>query len=240
MADFSNLRIHEQSLPDQQVQDSLGDPSRRGTWSSSPPSMRRWSTRARSAIRRGQPDEPIRPAATADRHGPASQRHALEQLWQGLGFDANNYWQNQNFDRGVYNDTFAQNQQQFQNGLNLLGLQNSANQQNLGLGTTIQNTPLNYYGQFANQANAFGQGYGTQTGSMSAQGSPLMGAMGGMQLYNAWNNNGGWGWGGGGGGGNYGFSGAGTANMSGPSTNGNGGWAATDGAVYNNPSAYTR
>jgi hypothetical protein len=115
-------------------------------------------------------------------------------LWQGLGFDAQNYWSNQNFDRGVYNDTFAQNQQQFQNGLNLLGLQNNANNQNLGLGTTIQNTPLNYYGQFANQANAFGQGYGTQTGSMSAQGSPLMGALGGAQLGNAFAKNfGGWG-----------------------------------------------
>jgi hypothetical protein len=69
--------------------------------------------------------------------------------------------------------------------------------QNLGLGTQIQNTPLNYYQGFANTANGIGQGYGTTTGTTSAQGSPLMGALGGWQLGGQIGKNFG-GWGGGG------------------------------------------
>jgi hypothetical protein len=51
--------------------------------------------------------------------------------------------------------------------MGLLGTLNGYNQQDLTNATNVQNTPLNYYGQFANQANAFGQGYGTQTGMAS-------------------------------------------------------------------------
>jgi hypothetical protein len=132
---------------------------------------------------------------------------AQRQLQSSLGQQANNarfndYWTAQNFNRGVYNDTFAQNQQNFQNGLSVLGLGNQAGVQNLGLGTQIQNTPLNYYQGFANTANGIGQGYGTTTGTTSAQGSPLMGALGGWQLGGQIGKNfGGWGGGGWGGGG---------------------------------------
>lgn len=158
-----------------------------------------------------------------------------QQLLNSLGRQANdmrsnNYQFDQNFDRGVYNDSFAQGQQQFQNGLNLIGMQNGANQQNLGFGNTIQNTPFNYYTGFANTANSIGQGYGNSNASMSASGSPLMGALGGWQLGSQFGKSfGGWG----GGSGNYGFTGAGTPDMGG-SSNGNGAYG-----MFNNPSAYT-
>lgn len=125
-------------------------------------------------------------------------------FWNGLNFDANNYWQNQNFDRGVYNDTFNQQQQQFQNQLGLLGMMQGANTQNLGMATQIQNTPLNYMQTFGNMANSIGQGYGNSASTMSAQGSPLMGALGGMQLGSAFSKNMGWGGGSGGGSGSWG------------------------------------
>lgn len=78
----------------------------------------------------------------------------------------NNNWQLQgaNFGLGVYNQMQQNNQ---------AGIQS---------GTNIQNTPMNYWSQFGNQANSFGQGYGTTTGSTSQQGSPFMGALGGAQL----------------------------------------------------------
>ena len=78
----------------------------------------------------------------------------------------NNNWQLQgaNFGMGVYNQMQQNNQ---------AGIQS---------GTNIQNTPMNYWSQFGNQANSFGQGYGTTTGNTSQQGSPIMGALGGAQL----------------------------------------------------------
>lgn len=112
---------------------------------------------------------------------------AQRQLQMSLGQQSNNmlsdnYWNGMGFDKNVYDTTFNQNQQNFNNGLNLLGFQNGINTQNLGLGTNIQNTPMNYYNSFNQQANSIGQGYGTSTGTMSASGSPLMGALGGYQL----------------------------------------------------------
>lgn len=89
----------------------------------------------------------------------------------------NNNWQLQgaNFGMGVYNQMQQNNQ---------AGIQS---------GTNIQNTPMNYWSQFGNQANSFGQGYGTTTGNTSQQGSPIMGALGGAQLGsqigNWWNSN---------------------------------------------------
>lgn len=70
-------------------------------------------------------------------------------------------------------------------GANLLN--NTWNQTNannagaLGAAGNIQNTALNYWQQFGNQANAFGQGYGTSTQS-GGGGNPFMGALGGWQL----------------------------------------------------------
>lgn len=60
------------------------------------------------------------------------------------------------------------------------GMQN--NQTGITAGTNIQNTPQNYWSQFANQYNGIGQGYGSTTGSSSQQGNPFMGALGGAQL----------------------------------------------------------
>jgi hypothetical protein len=73
----------------------------------------------------------------------------------------------------------------------VLGLGNQAGVQNLGLGTQIQDTPLNYYQGFANQANGMGRGFGTSSSSMSAQGSPFMGALAGWQLGGQWGKSGG-------------------------------------------------
>jgi hypothetical protein len=114
-------------------------------------------------------------------------QEAQRQLQTSLGRQANDmrygdYWNDLNFNKNVYDTTFNQNQQQFQNGLNLLNLGNTASQQNLGFGTTIQNAPMNYYQGFADIANGIGQGYGTSTSTTRANGSPLMGALGGAQL----------------------------------------------------------
>jgi hypothetical protein len=115
------------------------------------------------------------------------QQESQRQLQQSLGRAAsdlryNDYQFDQNFGRQLFNDAFGQQQQQFQNGLGLLGLVNQTNGQDLGAATNIQNTPLNYWQTFANQANGFGQGYGTASSSTQMPGSPLLGAVGGYQL----------------------------------------------------------
>jgi hypothetical protein len=112
---------------------------------------------------------------------------AQRQLQSSLGQQANamrygDYWNNLNFDKSVYDTSFNQNQQQFNNALGVLNLGNQANVQNLGLGQQIQNAPLDYWGQFSNQANTFGRGFGSQSSTSSGSGSPLAGAIGGWQL----------------------------------------------------------
>jgi len=67
-------------------------------------------------------------------------------------------------------------------GLNLFNQGMANNQTGINAGTNIQNTPLNYASNFANQYNSIGQGYGTTTGSASQQGNPVLGALGGAQL----------------------------------------------------------
>ena len=67
-------------------------------------------------------------------------------------------------------------------GLNLFNQGMANNQTGINAGTNIQNTPMNYWSQFANQYNGIGQGYGSTTGSTSQQGNPVMGALGGAQL----------------------------------------------------------
>jgi hypothetical protein len=60
------------------------------------------------------------------------------------------------------------------------------------VGNTIQNAPLNFWNQFSNVANGFGQGYSTNTQGMQTQGSPIAGALGGAQLGSSlWNQFGG-------------------------------------------------
>jgi len=56
------------------------------------------------------------------------------------------------------------------------------NQTGLTAGTNVQNTPMNYWSQFANMFNGIGNGYGSTTGSTNTQGNPLLGALGGAQL----------------------------------------------------------
>lgn len=122
------------------------------------------------------------------------QNEAQRQLQTSLGRQANDfragdygqqqqmYQWDQGFNRNLFNDQFAQNQQNIQMAMGLLGTQNQFNTQDLQNGTAIQNTPMNYWQQFSNSANGIGNGFGTQTQTSSAPGSPLMGALGGAQL----------------------------------------------------------
>ncbi|MBA3773830.1 MAG: hypothetical protein H0X13_15470 [Ramlibacter sp.] len=96
------------------------------------------------------------------------------------------YQWDQGFNRNLFNDQFAQDQQRIQTTMGLLGTQNAFNQQDQNYGKQTQDTPMGYWGQFSEKANSIGQGYGTQTGTQTAQGSPLMGALGGAQLGSAW------------------------------------------------------
>lgn len=102
------------------------------------------------------------------------------QFSQNLGQNQSQF--NDNFNRGTYNDAFSQNQQQYQNGINLLGMQNTSNQQNLGFGTQVQNAPMNYYQGFSNSATGIGKGFGTSSQTSFAPGSGIMGALGGAQM----------------------------------------------------------
>jgi hypothetical protein len=59
----------------------------------------------------------------------------------------------------------------------------SYNDQALGIGNFIQNTPLNYWQQFTNGASQIaGQGSSTTT---PQYGNPFLGAVGGWQLGNS-------------------------------------------------------
>jgi hypothetical protein len=180
--DFGSLGFTSNPYLEQQVQDSLGDTTRAYNMTAQPAfnaAMVNSGSFGNSGVQQMN-QEAQRQLQTS--LGRQANDMRSNNLWQGLGFDANNYWQNQNFDRGVYNDAFAQNQQQYQNGLGLLGMMNGANQQSLGMGQQIQDAPMNYFNNFNQQANSVGQGYGTSTGTMSATGSPLLGALGGAQL----------------------------------------------------------
>ncbi|MDD0812977.1 hypothetical protein PSQ20_21760 [Curvibacter sp. RS43] len=98
----------------------------------------------------------------------------------GLGFAQ--------LDRQINQDNFNNQLAGANFGMNLWN-QGQTNAQNaINAGQTIQNTPAGYYGQFSNYANMHGQGGGTTNSSSSAPGSVTAGALGGYQLYNAWNN----------------------------------------------------
>lgn len=98
-----------------------------------------------------------------------------------------------NLDRSINNDNNSWQLQGANFGLGVYDKLQQDNQAGIQSGTNIQNTPMNYWSQFGNQANSFGQGYGTTTGNTSQQGSPIMGALGGAQLGsqigNWWNSN---------------------------------------------------
>lgn len=89
-----------------------------------------------------------------------------------------------NLDRSINNDNNSWQLQGANFGLGVYDKLQQGNQTGIQSGTNIQNTPMNNWSQFGNQANSFGQGYGTTTGNPNQQGSPLMGALGGAQLGN--------------------------------------------------------
>ena len=139
---------------------------------------------------------------------------------QDYGNQQNMYRWDQGFNRDLYNDAFGQNMQNTQLGLSMMGNLQQANQNDIGNATNIHNQPANNWSLFSNAANSMGQGYGTNTSSMSGGGSsPFTSALGGAQIGSAFGRQMGWG------------------QPSGNSTNGNGGYS-TGGASYNNPSAY--
>jgi len=117
-----------------------------------------------------------------------------QQLFMGQQANNNQMYQwDQGFNRSLYNDAYSQNMNNLTTGIGLLGTLNGYNQQDLTNGTNIQNTPLNYWSQFANQANGMGQGYGSQTNTTGSTSNPFMSAIGGAQLGSAamgwWNRN---------------------------------------------------
>ena len=88
-------------------------------------------------------------------------------------------------DANIANSNF-QNQLAGANfGMNAYNTLQNGNQMGLAAGTQIQNTPLEYQNQFSSQANAAG-GLGGSS-SQSMPGNAMAGAMGGFQLYNAFN-----------------------------------------------------
>lgn len=95
---------------------------------------------------------------------------------------ANQDYQYANLDRQIYNDNANRQLQGAQLGLQAYNQGQQNNQGAISAGTNMQNTPLNYWSQFSNGANAIGNGYGTTTGSSSNQGNPFLGALGGAQL----------------------------------------------------------
>jgi len=101
-------------------------------------------------------------------------------------------WDNE-FNRNLYNDAYSQNMNNLTTGVGLLGTLSGYNSNDLTNANNIQNTPLNYWSQFSNQANGMGQGYGTTTSNMGSSSSPLTSALGGAQLGQAamgwWNRN---------------------------------------------------
>ena len=101
---------------------------------------------------------------------------------QDYGQQQNMYQWDQNFNRGLFNDGVSQNQQNFNNYRGLMGDQNQFNQQEISNAATVQNAPLGYQQQFANQANGAGGLGGTSSGGTTMPGSPVMGAMGGWGL----------------------------------------------------------
>lgn len=108
------------------------------------------------------------------------------------------YRWDQEFGRSLYNDAYGQQQQDLQTQIGLLDRMQAYNVNDTNNATNIQNTPMNYWERFSNQANAIGQGYGTQTQSMNGGGSnPWVSGLGGAQLGNALAKQWGGGWGGG-------------------------------------------
>ena len=95
----------------------------------------------------------------------------------------NMYQWDQGFSRSLYNDAYAQNNNDLQTQLGLLDRMQAYNTNDLNNANAIQNTPMNYWKQFTDQANALGNGYGTTTGQNFGGGpNPFVSALGGAQI----------------------------------------------------------
>lgn len=86
-----------------------------------------------------------------------------------------------NLDRNINNDNLNWQLQGANFGLGIQDRLNNSNAIGLGAGQSIQDTPLNYYNNFADRANAIGQGFAS-TSQSGGGGSALTGALGGAQL----------------------------------------------------------
>jgi hypothetical protein len=87
-----------------------------------------------------------------------------------------------NLDANINNSNFNNQLQGANFGLSVYDRMNGYGQQDITNATNMQNTPLNYFNQFNNNANAIaGQG-GTSTNSQTNPGNPYIGALGGLQL----------------------------------------------------------
>lgn len=105
---------------------------------------------------------------------------------QDYGNQQNMYQWDQGFNNNIFQQGVQNNQQNLSNYMGLLNQGNQFNQQDISNSTSMYNTPLNYQTQFSGMANSAG-GLGGST-SQTNPGSPLMGAIGGWQLGNAFNN----------------------------------------------------
>ena len=95
-----------------------------------------------------------------------------------------------NLDANIAQNNFGNQLAAGNFGLNVYNAQNAANQQAINAGTTIQNTPLDYYNNFTNASNSYGRGGSVSTGqttNQGNQGNPVLGALGGYQLGTAYN-----------------------------------------------------
>ena len=91
-----------------------------------------------------------------------------------------------NLDANINQNNFGNQMQAANFGMGVYNTLNNQTQQGINAGTNIQNTPLDYQKYFTNSANGVGSGYSTGTTSQTNQGNPLLGALGGAQIGNAW------------------------------------------------------
>ena len=103
----------------------------------------------------------------------------------------NMYQWDQGFNRSLFNDAYDQNMGNLNATVGLLNNMNQWNQQDISNSTNLQNTPMNYWNQFTNAASAVGNGFGTTSQTTNMPGNPMLGALGGWSLGNAFSKVGG-------------------------------------------------
>lgn len=92
------------------------------------------------------------------------------------------YQWDQQFNKGLFDTAFNQNQVNLGNVTGLLGMMDQFNKGDVAASTTMQNTLLDYLKQFSDIAVGNGRMGTTSSGTQSMPGSPLMGAIGGWGL----------------------------------------------------------